>query len=241
MKLIKIILINIAFISFCHAQKLDLFQDIETQETDNTNRVPRNQQNKNTATTPLFTVKGISRFGDRYLVSLITNNGSSEIIPWLSKTSVSLRGYPGYSIADVSSKTVTLVYPEASGCSPIPDKGINCNGPYMLLSLTNGEPIKQNNVVENNSNIDFTNQEEENIDIIDGEEGRFFRNPFSGEMQEIPELSPEELARRDERRGRRAEMFRDFEIVRIPDEDIPEGMQRIRTPFGDSLEPVESE
>jgi hypothetical protein len=241
MKLIKIILINIVFISFCHAQKLDLFQDIETQETDNTNRVARNQQSKNTATSPLFTVKGISRFGDRYLVSLITNNGSSEIIRWLSKTSVSLRGYPGYSIADVSSKTVTLVYPEASGCSPIPDKGINCNGPYMLLSLTNGEPIKQNNVAENNSNIDFTNQEEENIDIIDGEEGRFFRNPFSGEMQEIPELSPEELARRDERRGRRAEMFRDFEIVRIPDEDIPEGMQRIRTPFGDSLEPVESE
>ncbi len=111
----------------------------------------------------------------------------------------------------------------------------------MLLSLTNGEPIKQNNVTENNSDTEFSNPEKENIDIIDGEEGRFFKNPFSGEMQEIPELSPEELARRDERRGRRAEMFRDFEIVRIPDEDIPEGMQRIRTPFGDSLEPVESE
>ena len=52
-------------------------------------------------------------------------------------------------------------------------------------------------------------------------------------------LTPEQLAARDERRQRRAEQFRNFEIVRIPDDEIPEGMQRVRTPFGDSLEPAE--
>ncbi len=239
MKLIKILFINIAFISLCHAQKLDLFQDIETEETKNSDRVPRNQQNA--VNSPIFSVNGISRFGERYVVSLITNNGSPEMVQWLPKSSSSLDGYPGYSIVDVGPRTVTLVYPQSSGCTSLPEKGINCSGPYMLLTLTNGNPIKQNNVPLKNDENDVSNQEDANINIVDNEEGRFFRNPFSGEMQEIPELSPEELARRDERRGRRAEMFRDFEIVRIPDEDIPEGMQRIRTPFGDSLEPLGSE
>lgn len=241
MKLIQIILLNIATISCCHAQKLDLFQDIEIQQTDNSDRAPRTQQNKNTEANPTFTVKGISRFGNRYLVSLITNNGNSEIVEWIEQTSSSIKGYPGYSIIDVQSKAVSLVYPETSGCSSNPDKGINCNGPYMLLSLTNAKPIEQSNNPAINTENNQSNPEEINLDIVDGEEGRVFRNPFSGEMQQIPDLSPEELARRDERRGRRAEMFRDFEIVRIPDEDIPEGMQRVRTPFGDSLEPIGSE
>jgi hypothetical protein len=175
------------------------------------------------------------------LLSLITNNGSPVIVKWFGKSSSSLQGYPGYSVVDASSRTVTLVYPEATGCVSFPDKGVKCNGPYMLLSLTNERPIEQSNIQENINADDLSNEEIDNLDIVDGEEGRFFRNPFSGEMQQIPDLSPEEQARRDERRGRRAEMFRDFEIVRIPDEDIPEGMQRIRTPFGDSLEPISSE
>jgi hypothetical protein len=59
-------------------------------------------------------------------------------------------------------------------------------------------------------------------------------------MQEAPILTEEQKAEREERRQRRAEQFRNFEIVRIADDEIPEGMQRIRTPFGDRLEPEEN-
>ena len=58
-------------------------------------------------------------------------------------------------------------------------------------------------------------------------------------MQTLPNLTPEEIASREQRRAERAEQFRNFEIVRIADDDIPDGMRRIRTPFGDSLEPIE--
>ena len=240
MKLIVITLISFALFSNCHAQKLDLFQDIEVQ-ADNEERAPRNQIDKKFETSPVFSVKGISRFGDKYLVSLQTTNGDPIVIQWLGKTSSSLKGFPGYSIIDVGSRSVSLVYPEGSGCTEFPDQGIKCNGPYMLLSLTNGVPIEQDIELEKTDANNATILEEEKIDVVDSEDGRFFRNPFSGEMQQIPDLSPEEQAMRDERRQRRAELFRDFEIVRIPDEEIPEGMQRVRTPFGDSLEPIESE
>ena len=65
------------------------------------------------------------------------------------------------------------------------------------------------------------------------------RNPFTGELQTLPDRTPEEEAERNRIRAERAERFRNFEVVRIPDNEIPEGMQRVRTPFGDSLEPIE--
>jgi hypothetical protein len=240
MKFTLITLISFLLVSVSYAQKLDLFQEIEVQD-DNEERVPRSQQNKNIGNSPVFIVKGISRFGDKYLISLLPNNGDPIKINWSGKTSSSLKGFPGYSIIDANSRTATLTIPQGSECIEFPDKGIKCNGPYMLLSMANEKPISQENGIKKIENVDLSITADENETIIDNEEGRFYRNPFSGELQQIPDLSPEEQAVRDERRQRRAELFRDFEVVRIPDEEIPEGMQRVRTPFGDSLEPIGSE
>jgi transcription antitermination factor NusG len=240
MKLFPVTLMSLLLVSSSYAQKLDLFQDIEV-EVDNEERVAKNRQNKIVDSGPAFVIKGISRFGDKYLVSILPNNNTPLIVRWSGKTSSSLKGFPGYSIVDVKSRSATLVYPESQGCTEFPAQGIKCNGPYMLLSLANGEPIEQSEALKDKKEINTLIQQEENLEVVEGESGRFFRNPFSGEMQLIPELSPDEQAIRDERRQRRSELFRDFEIVRIPDEEIPEGMQRVRTPFGDSLEPIESE
>jgi hypothetical protein len=240
MKLIFFTLISLALFSNSYAQDLNLFQNIEVQ-ADNEERPPRNQIDKKLETSPVFSVKGISRFGDKYIVSLLAGSGNPLTVQWSDNTSSSLRGFPGYSIVDVGSRSVSLVYPEGSGCTEFPDQGIKCTGSYMLLSLANGTPIEQKNGLEKTEGNNATILEGDELGVVDNEDGRFFRNPFSGEMQQIPDLSPEEQAMRDERRQRRAELFRDFEIVRIPDEEIPEGMQRVRTPFGDSLEPIDSE
>ena len=240
MRLLYLTFFNIAFISSSFAQKLDLFQEVERVEDEGA-RTPNIKKNIESESTPIFTVRGISRFGEKYLVSLSTNVGSSLTIEWDQKRNSMLEGFPNYSIVNVYSRHVALLYPENIGCVEFPDKGISCNGPYMLLKMTNSNPIEQNNILETTLEPEVRNQVEAEVQLADSEEVRFFKNPFSGEMQEIPKLSPEEQARRDERRQKRAEIFRDFEIVRIPDDDIPEGMQRIRTPFGDSLEPLGSD
>ena len=96
----------------------------------------------------------------------------------------------------------------------------------------------ESEVEVNLGEIDQTGEEGEPATI--GNSGVLTRNPFSGELQEAPNLSAEEITAREERRQARAEQFRNFEIVRIADDEIPEGMQRIRTPFGDRLEPDEN-
>jgi hypothetical protein len=238
MKLVLYTLISILLISRTYAQELDLFQDLEVQ-ADKEVKLTRSQQNG--GPNPFFSLRGISRFGEKYLISLLANNNDSLLIEWSSNRSSTLIGFPGYSIVDVNSRTATIIYPENSGCTESPAQGVKCNEPYMLLSLTNSKPISQSNGLKMTDSQNLFQEQDEESTVVEGEEGRFYKNPFSGEVEQIPDLSPEEQAIRDERRQRRAELFRDFEVVRIPDEEIPEGMQRIRTPFGDSLEPIGSE
>ena len=224
----------------CYAQEFNLFQEIE-QETDSRAPVRSNIQNGQNANTQ-FILKSTSRFGDKYIVRLATESGETREIEWIEKKTVNLAGYNGYSLVDVNSRRVTLMYPENVGCTDDHAKGVKCNGPYMILSMTYGKPIEIKKVEEDLKDTgDDINTDESIVNSNQTENDRLFLNPFSGRLEERPQLSPEEEARREERRARRAEMFRDFEVVRIPDDDIPEGMQRVRTPFGDSLEPISSE
>jgi hypothetical protein len=131
-------------------------------------------------------------------------------------------------------------------------KGVTCNGQFAVLSLSNASPIAREipdrNVISRNNDEAVILEageggdqqitgalEQETI----GNTNVLLRNPFSGELQTARNLTPEELAEREVSRQQRAERFRNFEILRIPDDEIPEGMQRVRTPFGDSLEPIE--
>jgi len=147
---------------------------------------------------------------------------------------IPIKEFNSFSIVDIGSRSVSIRYPADTPCVNSIDLGITCNGNMAVLRLSNLAPI-ENNQVENN-------QAENRIVEIDENESvsKMIRNPFSGEMQEAPILTEEQKAEREERRQRRAEQFRNFEIVRIADDEIPEGMQRIRTPFGDRLEPEEN-
>jgi hypothetical protein len=66
----------------------------------------------------------------------------------------------------------------------------------------------------------------------------FFVNPFSGQAELVDQQSPEQQATRDARQRARGERLnRLVEASRIPDDQIPPGMRRVTTPFGDRLVP----
>lgn len=231
-----------------NAQSLDLFQ-----ETDNAQRVEeparRNQRTRETTTDPAFTLVGTSRFGDEYFASLLYKDGTAVTVEWTPGKVINIDGYRQYGLANVGPRTASIRIPSGEVCQSNEEKGVACNGNIAVLTLSNGAPIERREIstnvengISNNITTDEISQISENNEVDDRTipgSNVLRRNPFSGELQTLPDLTPEEQAAREQRRAERAEQFRNFEIVRIPDDEIPEGMQRVRTPFGDSLEPIE--
>ena len=232
-----------------YAQSLNLFQ-----ETDNPQReveqTRTTQRNRDVNTDPAFTLVGTSRFGEKYFASLLSRDETSILVEWTPGKVVSIDGYRDYGLANVGSRTASIRIPSGINCIENNEKGVRCNGNIAILSLSNGKPLENNDL--NTTEIDEVSNNEDaivlnnNETVIEDESSNTIpgtnvlrRNPFSGELQTLPELSEEQRLAREQRRAERAEQFRNFEIVRIPDDEIPEGMRRVRTPFGDSLEPIE--
>lgn len=219
------------------AQDLNLFQATDNPEERQTD-TRRSQRASERNTDPAFTLVGTSRFGDKYYASLMHRSGQSVQVPWTKGRVQNIDGYPGFGVADIRSRAVSVRFPDSDPCIQNLQKGVECNGNIGVLRLANATPMESRVEPEPATNDSGVSANED--EAVMTEDGvTLIRNPFSGELQEAPQLTPEEIAAREARRQRRAEAFRDFEIVRIADDEIPEGMQRVRTPFGDRLEPVE--
>jgi hypothetical protein len=66
----------------------------------------------------------------------------------------------------------------------------------------------------------------------------FFVNPFSGQAELVDQQSPDQQSAREARQRARGERLnRLVEASRIPDDQVPAGMRRVTTPFGDRLVP----
>ena len=226
------------------SQELNLFQKTDKGRSEEP-RASEQNTNQQRTLNPQFKLVGTSRFGEKYFVSLITKDNEKVNIQWQPGKVVPITDFKDFALANVSSRKATIRYPSSIVCESNKEKGISCNGNMAVLTLNNAKPVESNNSKPetNTTNIfDISDEQltsnEEDVDTLPGT-NILRRNPFNGEMQTPPELTPEEIALREQRRLEREERFRDFEIVRIADDDIPIGMRRIRTPFGDSLEPIE--
>lgn len=240
MKSHRIFILTLLFGSYASVAQeagLDLFQATDSPNQANENDARRTRRTSQANTEPAFTLVGTSRFGSEYYASLLHRNGTSVQMQWEKGVVKPIEGYLEYAIADVKSRTVSIRMPSDDPCIENPEKGVACNGNLAVLSLSNAAPLEARVEVQTESSGIEVSSPDLAADVED--EPALFRNPFSGEMEERPQLTPEEQAARDERRARREEQFRNFEIVRIPDDEIPEGMRRVRTPFGDTLEPLE--
>ena len=230
-------------------QELDLFQQTESSQSQLADN-GRPQRASRAQSTPAFTLVGISRFGDVYFASLRSREGDSVSVKYDGKGITNIEGYRGFRIADISSRRVSIRFPDTDPCIENLDKGVQCRDDIALLTLRNATPMESKvKVVEE---IITEGSEFESISINEGDAVAFEdnpntipgtnvlrRNPFTGELQTLPDRTPEEQAEVNRLRAERNERFRNFEVVRIADNEIPEGMQRVRTPFGDSLEPIE--
>jgi len=230
-------------------QELNLFQQTENSQNQQTSN-ERPERGSRGQSSPAFTLVGISRFGDKYFISLRNRDGSSVTVKYPGQEITNIDGYRGFRIAGVKSRMVSIRNPDSDPCIESLEQGVKCTNGIAVLTLANGTPIKSK--VKSNEILTIESSELESITINEGDAEVFEdspdtipgtnvlrRNPFTGELQTLPDRTPEEEAERNRIRAERAERFRNFEVVRIPDNEIPEGMQRVRTPFGDSLEPIE--
>jgi len=236
--------ILLVFSTVLFSQELNLFQETDKDRSDQS-RTPDRGTNQQGSIDPEFRLMGTSRFGEKYIVSLITKNKEKVNIEWLPGKILPIEGFKDFALANVSSRKATIRYPSSVICESNKEIGLSCNGSMAILTLNNAKPIENIESLSGKNiddNFDITDEElslrENDVDTLPGT-NILRRNPFSGELQTLPDLTPEEIASREQRRAERAEQFRNFEIIRIADEDIPTGMRRIRTPFGDSLEPID--
>jgi len=230
-------------------QELNLFQKTESSQTQQSGN-QRPQRDNQGQSSPAFTLVGISRFGDEYHASLLSRNGDSVAVEYNGQEIKNIEGYRGFRVVGMKPRMVSIRVPDSDPCIQSPDKGVSCVGNIAVLTLKNATAIETK--IQESEAILTEGTEYESISINEADSTAFQnspntipgtnvlrRNPFTGELQTLPDLTPEEQAERNRIRAERAERFRNFEVVRIPDNEIPEGMQRVRTPFGDSLEPIE--
>jgi len=243
MKLFTYIILLISS-SVVFSQELKLFQETDKDQSEQSRRLDRSS-NQQLTSNPEFRLVGTSRFGEKYFLSLIGKDQQKINMEWLPGKILPIEGFKDFALVDVNSRKATIRYPSSITCESKKEIGISCNGSMAILTLNNAKPIENINSLKEERIDDNFEISDEELSLSDNDADTLpgtnilRRNPFSGELQTLPNLTPDEIASREQRRAEREEQFRNFEIVRIADDDIPDGMRRIRTPFGDSLEPIE--
>ncbi len=170
-----------------------------------------------------FELKGISQIGKRYIVFLEAPNNKIIKVDMEDKIRTAVNnGFPDYYLIRLTERKVKVDYPENAPClRPNPQKGIKCSnaGKSAILEFTVGKAINPPPESAVSQNPPST------------------VNPFLAAMQKNQQLSEEEQRKREEALEKRRELYKNFKRQVIKDEDVPEGMRVVRTPFGDRLVP----
>lgn len=240
------------------AQELRLFEPVEGEPAA---AAPAGPEQAFTAVgngQPAYTLRSVSHFGAQYQAVLIDRSGQTVKVTWQEGESAPVPNSAFTVGSNGSSTSVALNHPAGDGCVTSPQLGVRClDGNRSQLSLAVAAPLASNGVapgmpqgfVDNgngamgpNAPAGFFNDGVVGTypQGVNGAQGQqVFINPFSGEPEVMPQVPPEELAARQQRQELRAARLQQFEQQRrIDDADIPVGMERVRTPFGDQLMPI---
>ncbi len=200
-----------------------LFEPIESQETGsspNSSRVTRRETTGN-AGTPVFTLVGTSRIGERR--SAIVRHSSGVTVPVkLRHAGVTpIPGYEDYAIVGAAGSGLSVRYPGEQACVPFESSGVRCSDEQgvALLSLTTAAPIEPEQPPAEDSAQD-------NPVANPADEGET-RNPFA--------LLRERAENGELRAGDTNDNSRRFQPRRIDPADVPPGKRIVSTPFGDRL------
>jgi|APSaa5957512535_1039671.scaffolds.fasta_scaffold33236_2 hypothetical protein len=215
------LLISMLFLAisgFGYSQQLNLFEEIETN-----NSSPSSYRNRaddgprGGSISPEFTLIGTSHIGSEYSVIIQHRGGDTLIVKADSNSSTQIPGYSGYLILEVGSGSISIRYPEHVSCVEFRDQGVSCagGGNIAALSLTNGEPLS-GNAAEASQLTARSSETAVNDPLI---------NPFEALRAQ---QNNEAVSTRDGDNER-------FTPRRILPEDVPSGMRVVSTPFGDRL------
>jgi len=211
-------LLFLAISGFGYSQQLNLFEEIETNNSSTSNSRNRADDGvRGGSTSPEFTLIGTSHIGSGYSVIIQHRGGDILIVKADSNSSTQIPGYSGYSILDVGSGSISIRYPENISCVEFRDQGVSCAGGenIAVLSLTHGQPLRGN---ETETSLATASSNETAVDD--------------------PPINPFEALRAQQNNGTVSSRDGDnerFTPRRILPQDVPPGMRVVSTPFGDRL------
>ncbi len=214
-------LLCIAISGFGYSQQLNLFEEIETNNS--SSRDARNRAASGSragSASPEFTLVGTSRIGGRYSVIIQHRGGDTLMVKAGPNSSTQIPGYSGYSILNVGSGRISIRYPENVPCVEFRDQGVSCDGAVNIaaLSLANGVPLLGKEV---ETSLAAGRSNETAADELP-------TNPFEALLSRENNVP---ASNRDGNFGRSER----FTPRRIDPEDVPPGMNVVSTPFGDRL------
>jgi len=155
-----------------------------------------------------FTLRGTSRFGEKYIAVFQTPTNKEFLQSWTPKEAnipIKLKGFENYRLLKIEPRRVHLAYPDEAPCqkSNLEVNGVECQADgSAILTLVRRQAIAA--------------PKQPIVPVVE--------NPT--ELQQKPENLP------DQRRPQQP-----FKRRVIKDEDVPPGMRVVRTPFGDRLVP----
>lgn len=164
-----------------------------------------------------FFLKGILQIGSRYSVILQTPSSKSLTQRYYQGKEIQLVGFPNYRLLKVSAREIELEYPKDAPCQKDnPKRGVKCkkgknDKTTAILSLVRNKAVKRAPTPTQTRNNPFT------------------ANNLAAQEQE---------KKRQADLARRKEVYKNFKRKVIKDDEVPEGMRVIRTPFGDRLVPL---
>lgn len=218
------------------AQQLNLFEPLQVEAVPEGPRIGPVAALQLGASTEGLTLRGAARFGEVYELVLTDPAGADLPLRWRQGERVAVPQRPGYVVLAVSGAEVTLQLPAGQPCTPNEASGVRClAADTAVLSLATLSPLQPNIQSQGQDPI---RTEEGDIIRTDANGNTVFINPFSAAAMEAEELTPEQQQDRAARAQVRQQRLQQFQIERIPDDQIPPGMHRVRTPFGDRLVPV---
>ena len=205
-------------------QNFRLFEDIENNSPSGnqpgSSRVTR--ENRNSPSSPEFTLVGTSRIGSKYQAILLNRSGESVIINTSPNANTRVPGFSDYTVVNVGAGQVSLRYPGNNPCVDYIEKGVSCNSAANIaaLTLTTGEAIASTRSgLYQNQNSDTSNDSNESEATI--------VNPFEA-LRASQANNPAANSDAAENNGR-------FRPRRIDPDDVPAGSRVISTPFGDRI------
>jgi len=201
-----------------------LFEEIDSNAaTNNQSRSSRvTRENRNTPSSPEFTLVGTSRIGSNYQAILLNRNGESVVVNTSPNANTRIPGFSDYSVVDISAGRVSVRFPGNNPCVEYLDKGVSCNSAANIaaLGLATGEPIAPSRA---DSNHNLAADAETSEDLTENTPV----NPFEA-LRASQENNAAATSEANRNNGR-------FRPRRIDPDNVPQGMRVISTPFGDRL------